>query len=100
MELRGRTMRLGSRNTGLSELKVMVVLVALTGLGAPRLLAQAAAPLVLPHTITTIGGGATVGVKVGTAEVVSCSASVHDSIGNGCPANQASFGATSCITSG
>src|ERR1035437_2561051 len=90
MELRGRTMRLGSRNTGLSELKAMVVLVALAGLGAPRLLAQAAAPLVLPYTITTVGGG--------TATV--CTTTGADRMGNGCPATQASFGATSPIASG
>ena len=89
MDLRGRMMRLSSRKIGLSEWKVIVVLVALAGLGAPRLLAQAA-PLVLPYTITTVGGGTT----------TVCGATGTDKIGNGCPATQASFGATSPVVSG
>lgn len=81
-------MRLGSRNVGLSKLKATVVLLALVGLSVPRLMAQAA-PLVLPSTMTTIGGGAAV-----------CTTTGADKIGNGCPATQASYGATSPIVSG
>ena len=92
-------MRLGSRKIWLIELAATGVLVALAGPGMPRLMAQAA-PLVLPYTMTSIGGGATVCVKSGSVQVVSCSATVHDNIGNGCLANQASYGATSCITTG
>ncbi len=82
-------MRLGSGRVGLSELKATVFLMAVAGLGTARLMAQAA-PLVLPYTITTVGGG--------TATV--CMATGADRIGNGCPATQASFGATSPIASG
>ncbi|MGA1983342.1 MAG: Ig-like domain repeat protein [Acidobacteriaceae bacterium] len=67
----------------------MVVLAALTGVSAPRLAAQAA-PLVVPYTITTIGGGTT----------TVCTTAGVDKIGNGCPATQASFGATSPVASG
>jgi sugar lactone lactonase YvrE len=73
----------------LSELKATVFLMAVAGLVTPRLMAQAA-PLVLPYTITTVGGG--------TATV--CTTTGADRIGNGCPATQASFGATSPVASG
>ena len=89
MGLRGRMMRLGSGRVGLSELKATVFLMAVAGLVTPRLMAQAA-PLVLPYTITTVGGG--------TATV--CTTTGADRMGNGCPATQASFGATSPIASG
>ena len=82
-------MRLGSRKVGLNKLKATVVLVAFAGLSIPQLMAQAT-PLVLPYTITTIGGG--------TATV--CGTTGTDKIGNGCPATQASFGGTSPIASG
>jgi len=82
-------MRLGSRRVGLSDLKATVFLMAVAGLGAPRLMAQAP-PLVLPYTITTVGGGTT----------TVCAATGADKIGNGCPATQASFGATSPVASG
>jgi streptogramin lyase len=67
----------------------MAVLVAVAGVGVPRLTAQAA-PLVLPYTISTIGGGTT----------TICTTAGVDKIGNGCLATQASFGATSAIASG
>lgn len=82
-------MRLGSRNSGLRKWQATVVLVTLSGLGAPKLMGQAA-PLVLPYTITTIGGGTT----------TVCGTTGTDRIGNGCPATQASFGATNPIASG
>jgi hypothetical protein len=82
-------MVLGSRKNGLTGLQSMVLLVAMAGVATPRSLAQAA-PVLLPYTITAIGGG--------TSTV--CGATGSDKIGNGCPATQASFGATSAIASG
>ena len=89
MKLRGRSMRQGSQSVGLVRLQAIAVLTVLAGLAAPRLAAQAA-PVVLPTTITTIGGGTT----------TVCTTTGADKIGNGCPATQASFGATSAIASG
>ena len=89
MNLRGRRMSLGSRTMGLAKLPAAVALMAMAGLVAPQLLAQGA-PVVLPYTITTIGGG--------TATV--CTTTGVDKMGDGCPATQASFGATSPIASG
>lgn len=82
-------MGLGSR-LGFVEFGATVVLVAFAGMTAPRLAAQAAAPLVLPYTITTVGGGTT----------TMCGATGTDKIGDGCPATQASFGSASPIASG
>jgi sugar lactone lactonase YvrE len=89
MKLRGRSMRQGSQTIGLVRLQAVAVFAVMAGLAAPRLMAQSA-PLVLPYTITTVGGG--------TATV--CTTTGADKIGNGCPAIQASFGATSAIASG
>src|ERR1035437_3309910 len=89
MKLRGRSMRQGSQTIGLVRLQAVAVFAVMAGLAAPRLMAQSA-PLVLPYTITTVGGG--------TATV--CTTTGADKIGNGCPATQASFGATSAIASG
>jgi sugar lactone lactonase YvrE len=78
-------MRVGS----MAKVQAGAVLLAIAGLAAPRVMAQST-PLVLPYTITTVGGG--------TATV--CTSATADRIGNGCPATQASFGATSAIASG
>ncbi|MGD0796876.1 MAG: Ig-like domain repeat protein [Acidobacteriaceae bacterium] len=82
-------MRAGLRKLEWATLQAAAALMAIAGFTAPRLAAQSA-PLVLPYTITTIGGG--------TATV--CGTTGTDKMGNGCPATQASFGATSPIMSG
>ncbi|HEY4381652.1 MAG TPA: Ig-like domain repeat protein [Acidobacteriaceae bacterium] len=70
-------------------MQAIAVCAVFASLTAPVLIAQSP-PLVLPYTITTIGGG--------TATV--CTTTGADKIGNGCPATQASFGATSAIAAG
>jgi sugar lactone lactonase YvrE len=82
-------MCLGSRTVGSVKLLASVALTAVAGLAALQLAAQST-PLVLPYTISTIGGGTT----------TVCGATGTDKIGNGCLATQASFGSTSPIASG
>jgi hypothetical protein len=65
------------------------VLLAIAGLAAPQLKAQSTS-LVLPYTITTVGGGTT----------AICTTAGVDAVGDGCPATQASFGAINPIVSG
>jgi len=81
-------MRVGSQTIG-SAVQAGAVLLAIAGLASPQVMAQSTS-LVLPYTMTTVGGGTT----------AVCSTAGVDRIGNGCPATQASFGATSAIASG
>jgi hypothetical protein len=82
--MRGTTMGLGCRRIGFAGL-VMMMSAATVQMGA-----QTAPLLLLPYTITTVGGG--------TATV--CTTAGVDKLGDGCPATQASFGATTPVASG
>jgi hypothetical protein len=79
-------MSFGSLRFGLTMRLAIAVFMAMAG---PEALLAQSAPILIPQTITTIGGGVT----------AVCGATGTDKIGDGCLATQASFGATSVIAS-
>jgi polygalacturonase/sugar lactone lactonase YvrE len=53
------------------------------------------APIALPNTVTTVGGGVTSALTVGAACSTGSSLTATDTLGDGCPATSAYFGTTS-----
>ena len=89
------TKRCPWRHTILRRSRFTTAILFVLGVFLPLSAGAQQAPIALPNTVSTIGGGATSALTVGATCSTGNSQTATDTLGDGCPATSAYFGTTS-----